>query len=155
VYPRPTAGMIGQQKTLHTRMKAVSVLSQASHAVSTADGIAIVETVSRAQNLPHVILQRLKRSPTCRRNNWYRRVLQQVEMGDGGTFPSSFVLLFLYLCLAFGQCSLISVVEVIGQLVSTALVSNRPNCRPRQIAWIPSHRVSLCFKEVGLHRKLA
>lgn len=34
-YPRPTAGIIGQQNTLHTSMNAVSVLLQASQACKT------------------------------------------------------------------------------------------------------------------------
>jgi hypothetical protein len=36
-YPSPTAGMMVQQKTVQTRMKSVSVLSQASQAFCTSD----------------------------------------------------------------------------------------------------------------------
>jgi hypothetical protein len=41
-YPKPTAGMIGQQKTLQTRMKAVSVLLQASQACTTDEAVIVI-----------------------------------------------------------------------------------------------------------------
>ena len=49
-YARPTAGMIGQQKTVHTRTNKVSVRSHFAHASRTAEVAMIKESGELVSN---------------------------------------------------------------------------------------------------------